>query len=97
MRLIVIALLVLFLGLQYEFWFAKGSVISAWKLRDHIDTQQQLNDQLKKRNEAIRADITDLKSGDKAIEERARSELGMVKKGETFYQVVKHDQPNKQP
>lgn len=91
MRLMIIALVMLFVWLQYEFWFAKGSVISAWKLRDHISTQQQANDQLKQRSDAIRADITDLKSGNKAIEERARTELGMVKKGETFYQVVKHD------
>lgn len=91
MRLMIIALVMLFVLLQYEFWFAKGSVISAWKLRDHISIQQQANDQLKQRNDAIRADIADLKSGNKAIEERARTELGMVKKGETFYQVVKHD------
>lgn len=89
MRLVIVALVMLFIWLQYEFWFAKGSVISAWKLTDHIATQQAQNDQLKQRNDAIRADITDLKSGNKAIEERARSELGMVKKGETFYQVVK--------
>jgi cell division protein FtsB len=91
MRLIIIAMVALFVLLQYEFWFAKGSVISAWKLKDHISTQQAKNDQLKQRNDAIRADIVDLKSGNKAIEERARSELGMVKKGETFYQIVKHD------
>ena len=91
MRLLVIGLALLFLLLQYEFWFAKGSVISAWKLKDHISTQQQANNQLKQRNDALRADIADLKSGNKAIEERARSELGMVKKGETFYQVVKRN------
>ena len=95
MRLIVIALVMLFVLLQYEFWFAKGSVISAWKLTDHISTQQMKNDKLKQRNDALHADITDLKSGNKAIEERARSELGMIKKGESFYQIVKHDDTKK--
>ncbi len=96
MRLIIIALVMLFALLQYEFWFAKGSVISAWKLKDHIATQQTQNAKLKQRNDALRADISDLKSGNRAIEERARSELGMVKKGEIFYQIVKHDD-TKQP
>lgn len=91
MRLIIIALVLLFVALQYEFWFAKGGVITAWKLRDHVSVQQEKNQVLKQRNEAIRADITDLKSGDQSIEERARSGLGMVKKGETFYQVVKQN------
>ncbi len=93
MRLILIALVFLFVLLQYEFWIGKGSVISAWKQKDHISLQQQENDQLKQRNDALHADIADLKSGNHAVEERARSELGMVKKGETFYQVVKqHEQ-----
>jgi cell division protein FtsB len=95
MRLIVIALVMLFVVLQYEFWFAKGSVISAWKLKDHISTEQAQNDKLKQRNDALRADIADLKSGNKAVEERARSELGMIKKGESFYQIVKHNDTKK--
>ncbi len=90
MRFIVMILVMLFVVLQYEFWFAEGGVISAWKLTDHIATAQQSNDQLKQRNDALRADIADLKSGNTAIEERARAELGMVKRGETFYQVVQH-------
>lgn len=89
MRLILIALVFLFVLLQYEFWFAKGSVISAWKQKDHISQQQLENDHLKQRNDALHANIADLKGGNHAIEERARNELGMVKKGETFYQVVK--------
>ena len=89
MRLLIIALVLLFMVLQYQFWFGKGSVVSAWKMKDHIAVQQQKDKQLKQRNDAIGADIADLKSGNKAIEERARTELGMVKKGESFYQVVK--------
>lgn len=90
MRLLIVGLIFLFVLLQYEFWVAPGGVISAWKLRDHIALQQQINNQLKQRNDAIQADIIDLKSGDNAIEERARMELGMVKKGESFYQIIDH-------
>lgn len=95
MRLIAIALVFLFVLLQYEFWFAKGSVVSAWKLKDHISIQQKTNTDLAKRNAALRADIVDLKSGNTAIAERARMELGMVKKGESFYQIV-HAKPKDQ-
>ena len=90
MRLLVIGLIFLFVLLQYEFWIAPGGVISAWKLEDHVAVQQQVDNQLKQRNDAIQADIVDLKSGDTALEERARMELGMVKKGESFYQIVDH-------
>lgn len=94
MRLLIVGLILLFLLLQYEFWMAPGGVISAWKLEDHVTVQQHINGQLKQRNDAIQADIADLKSGDNAIEERARTELGMVKKGESFYQIVDHSNDN---
>lgn len=91
MKLAAITFTLLFLALQYVFWFGSGSVFSAWKLQHQIAKKAQVNAKLKQRNNAIRADITDLKSGNQAIEERARSELGMVKKGETFYQIARHD------
>lgn len=90
MRLLIVGLILLFVLLQYEFWVAPGGVISAWKLESHIAAEQQLDNQLKQRNDAIQADIVDLKSGDSAIEERARMDLGMVKKGESFYQIIDH-------
>lgn len=86
---IVVAIVVAFiLFLQYEFWFAKGSMLTVWHLKHNIAQQQQTNQQLKERNDALVADINNLKEGNEAVEERARNELGMVKKGETFYQVV---------
>lgn len=93
MRLLIIGLILLFVLLQYEFWVAPGGVMSAWKLEGHIAAEQQLDNQLKQRNDAIQADIVDLKSGDSAIEERARMDLGMVKKGESFYQIIDHRKP----
>lgn len=89
MRLMIIALIGLALLLQYEFWFGRGSVLTAWRLKTKVAMQSDKNRALKQRNDAVEADIQDLKKGNRAVEERARSELGMVKKGEVFYQVVK--------
>jgi len=82
---VLLAMLVL---LQYPLWFGNGGVIAAWRLSRDIAVQQLENARLKDRNQALEADVNDLKQGLEAIEERARSELGMVKKGEIFYQVI---------
>lgn len=74
--------------LQYELWFAKGSVRTAMQLQKQIAVQEQQNEELQKRNAVIEADIEDLKSGDQSIEQHARHDLGMIKKGEIFYRIV---------
>ena len=74
--------------LQYPLWFGSGGVFTAWRMHREIAAQEQENIQLKDRNQALEADVNDLKQGYRAIEERARMELGMVKKGEVFYQVI---------
>ncbi len=74
--------------LQYPLWFGGGGVISVWRLNREIAEQQQENARLRERNLALEAEVSDLKQGLEAIEGRARSELGMVKKGEIFYQVI---------
>lgn len=74
--------------LQYPLWFGDGGVIAVWRLNREIAAQQKENAQLKDRNQALEAQVNDLKQGLEVIEGRARSELGMVKKGETFYQVI---------
>lgn len=78
----------LFLLLQYPLWFGSGGVIAVWKLNREIAAQHAENAKLHERNNALEAEVEDLKQGSAAIEERARAELGMVKKGEVFYQVV---------
>lgn len=75
--------------LQYRLWFGKASVPKVIQLKQQLEQQLQQNDKLQQRNQVLIAEVKDLKSGHQAIEERARNELGMVKKGETFYQVVK--------
>jgi len=88
MRLLIGILLLLFVLLQYDLWVGEGSLASAWRLQQEIEQQQQENKGLKERNGALSAEVTDLKQGYDAIEERARNELGMIKEGETFVQIV---------
>ena len=59
-----------------------------WRLRQQVDAQEKENEHLRERNAALEAEVRDLKQGLEAIEERARNELGMVKEGEKFYQIV---------
>jgi cell division protein FtsB len=78
----------LLLALQYPLWLGKGSWARVWELDRSLAQQRVANAKLKARNDAIDADVKDLKQGLEAVEERARLELGMVKKDEVFYQVV---------
>lgn len=88
MRIAIAALLVLLLILQYKLWFGDGNLREVWRLEAAIEKQQQENVRLQERNTALEAEVKDLKEGMQAIEERARNELGMIKKGETFYQII---------
>lgn len=81
-------LLILLIALQGVFWFGSGGWPSMRELRGEVQRQRGENAQLKIRNDALRAEVEDLKSGEAAVEERARNELGMIKPGETFYRVV---------
>ncbi len=78
----------LILILQYDLWFGESSLISVWKLENSIEIQKAKNQKLKERNSALAGEVIDLKKGKQAVEERARSELGMIKEGETFIQLV---------
>ena len=88
MRSLLIFLLLLFVLLQFRLWFGDGGLIEISRLHKAIDAQQLQNASLKERNAALEAEVMDLKQGAAALEERARSELGMIKPGETFYQTV---------
>jgi len=83
-----IMLICLFISLQYRLWVGEGSIAEYWGLKSKIAAQQQQNKQLRERNDQLKAEVVDLKQGMEAIEERTRSELGMIKDGETFYQLV---------
>jgi cell division protein FtsB len=78
----------LILLIQYPLWFAEGGFKSILEKNNQIKEQQKINADLKKQNDALIAEVNDLKKGAKAIEERARDELGMIKKDEIFFQII---------
>lgn len=74
--------------LQYRLWFGEGGAREVARLREEISDQRAENEHLRVRNRTLAAEVQDLKKGTTALEERARTDLGMVGKGETFFQVV---------
>ena len=88
MRLITIILATLLLLIQYPLWFGKGGWLRAWELDRQVEAAQKNNEELKARNNKLRSEVQDLQVGTEALEERARYELGMVRKGEVFVQIV---------
>jgi cell division protein FtsB len=90
MRAVILILVVLLLLLQYPLWLGKGSWLKVWDLHRQVEAQQQVNQQTQTRNAVLDAEVRDLKQGTAAIEERARSELGMIKRDEVFYQILEN-------
>jgi cell division protein FtsB len=88
LRWIALILIALLIGLQLKLWSASGGMREVQSLRVAVKKQADENTKLQLRNQAVGADVLDLKHGDQAIESRARTELGLIKPGETFYQVV---------
>lgn len=95
LRLVTIGLIALLIVLQYPLWFGNGGVLAVRELKKEIAAQREENAKLRERNQALAAEVVDLKQGLAAIEERARVELGMIKKGETFYQVIEDSKSDK--
>ena len=93
-RLFAAALLIAALALQYRLWLSDDGVREVHRLQDSVASQKQQNAELKERNEQLAAEVKDLKEGLDAVEERARSDLGMVGANETFYQVVTPPPPD---
>ncbi len=88
MKTIIAALIVLFVLLQFKLWLGEGGMKDVWALDEAIAAQTDKNVRLKERNRTLSAEVDDLKQGLEAIEERARYDLGMIREGETFFQVV---------
>ncbi|MDR2877708.1 MAG: cell division protein FtsB [Chromatiales bacterium] len=76
--------------LQLRLWVGDGGVSELWRLGRMIKVQQQENAVLRERNEALDAEVIDLKQGAAAVEERARRDLSMIRRDETFFQSVEH-------
>ena len=85
----LIALLAVLLALvQFRLWVGDESLAEVWRLRQAIDSQTSENVLLESRNQRLEADVRDLKNGLEAVEERARLELGMIRKDEIYFQIV---------
>jgi len=88
LRIIAGLLLVAFLALQYRLWLSPNGMRDLWRTEQAIETQVEENGRLAERNRTLAAEVRDLKEGRAAIEERARTDLGMIGGNETFFQVV---------
>jgi cell division protein FtsB len=88
MKLLGVALLALLVSLQYPLWMGKGSWLTVRDLDRRLEAQRDRNAGLRARNAALDAEVRDLKQGTDAIEERARTELGMIRQDEVFFQIL---------
>ena len=88
MKVLTLILIVLIVLLQYPLWLGKGSWLKVWEIDQQVTQQHEINQKLQMRNAALDAEVRDLKQGHEAIEERARSELGMIKQNEIFFHIV---------
>jgi cell division protein FtsB len=87
LRWLAIVFLLLIAALQYPMWLGKGGWLQVRELDRQVGVEREANAKLKTRNDALDAEVRDLKTGLDAIEERARSELGMVRQDEVFFQL----------
>ena len=91
MEWLAAALFLLFLLLQYRLWFPEGSRAELARLQEEIRTQEDVNAGLRVRNRHLELEVLELQQGVDGIEERARENLGMIKEGETYYQIVERE------
>lgn len=88
MRAGLLALLLVMVGLQHRLLMAPGNLFEVGELQDRVAREHESVDQLAERNAQLTAEVDDLRTGVTAVEDRARSELGMIKPGETFIRVI---------
>jgi cell division protein FtsB len=93
MKWLTALLLVILLVLQYRLWVGEGSFAEVVSLKREIVEQQLELERLDARNRALQAEVDSLKRDLEAVEERARSDLGMIRENEVFYQVIKEPRP----
>lgn len=88
MRLLLIVIVALAVLIQYPLWMGRGGWFSVWDMQAQVTDQRMINEGLTARNKALAAEVEDLRSGTEASEERARSELSMMRQGEVFVQIL---------
>lgn len=97
MRLFIVFLVVLLVALQYRLWVGAGSRADLYGLQNEIAAQKVELERLRVRNQELQAEVEDLRTGEAALEERARRELGMIKAGEAFIQVIERSEQPARP
>ena len=88
MKFLTVLFVILIILIQYSLWFSRGGWLNVFYLNNKYQNQKEINQELEKQNDALRAEVNDLKKGTDAIEERARDELGMIKEGEIFFEII---------
>ena len=96
MRWLLLSLLMVLGALQYRLWFAEGSLAEQHRLELQVEEQTLINRELQARNSVLDREVLELQSGNNGVEQRAREQLGLIREGETFYQVV-DSPPNAAP
>ncbi len=91
MKTLIIFLILVLIGLQYKLWFGDGSLSEVVQLSRELEIQKQKLQMLEERNRILEAQVLDLQNGLDAFEEKARNDLGMIKEGETFIQLIPAD------
>ena len=97
MRILAIIFAALIVALQYPMWLGKGGWLRVRELDRQVEAQKHVNAELQTRNAALDAEVRDLKQGLEAVEERARSELGMIRQDEVFFQLPQDAAPGAAP
>jgi len=93
LKIVLVVLVLLFTALQYHLWFGEGSWPRAQAVREKFELQMSENEKLQQSNATMEAEVLDLKTGLDAIEERARADLGLVRQGDEYFQIIQPDQP----
>ena len=97
MRVLLAILFFIFILLQLKMWFGEGGFSDVRRLEQRVEEQTEENEALAQRNRELQAEVEDLRQGLEAVEERARSELGLIKENEEFYQVVPAENQQEDP
>ena len=92
MKILIAILILMFAGLQYKLWFGDGSLSEVVQLSRELEVQKARLRDLEERNRILEAQVLDLQNGLDAFEEKARNDLGMIKQGETFIQLIPKDE-----
>jgi cell division protein FtsB len=97
MRLLIALLILALVALQFRLWVGEGSLAEVHGLKNEIAAQEDELVRLRSRNQELEAEVIDLRQGVEALEERARRDLGMIKPGEIFIQVIERKPPEAKP